>query len=74
MKRGRVNQVGIICFCEDKIKYSVAFLAKVINCVAEAERKSERIEIVVDAAIASLDIVGIPGEEVQGLLREAFRA
>lgn len=40
----------------------------VINYAAEAERKSERIEIVVGAARTFLDIVRITGEEVQGLL------
>lgn len=45
-----------------------------INCAAEAEIKSERIEIVFVAAIKFWDIVGITGEEVQGLLREASGA
>ena len=59
-------------FSKDKIKF-LAFLAMVIYCAAEAERKSERIEIVVDAARKFFDIEEITGENVQGLLREAFR-
>lgn len=31
---------GVVCFCGDEIK-SLAFLAAVINCAAEAEIKSE---------------------------------
>lgn len=60
------------CFCKDKIKF-LAFLAMVINCAAEAERKSKRIKIAVDTTRKFLDIVESTGEEVQGLLREAFR-
>lgn len=44
----------------------------VINCVAEAEMKSERTEIVFAAARKFSVIMEITGEEVQGLLREAF--
>lgn len=51
----------------------LAFLSMVINCAAEAKRKSERIEMVVDAVRKIFDIVGVSAEEVQAPLREAFR-
>lgn len=40
----------------------------VINCAAEVEGKSERIEIGVDAVRRFMEAVGITGEEVQGPL------
>ena len=51
----------------------LAFLAMVINCTADAERKSEKIDIIIDAARRFLDVDGVSGEIVQQHLREAFR-
>ena len=48
----------------------LAFLA--INCTAGVERNSEKIDIIVDAARRFLCVVGVSGEGVQQLLREAF--
>ena len=58
------------CFCEDRIRV-LAFLAMMINCAAEVEKKSERIEIIVDAVRKFWDVEGITGVEEQELL--AFR-
>ena len=49
----------------------LAFLAMMINCAAEVEKKSERIEIIVDAVRKFWDVEGITGVEEQELL--AFR-
>ena len=49
------------------------FLTMVINCTAGVERKYEEIDIIVDAARRFLGVVGVSGEGVQQMLREAFR-
>lgn len=51
----------------------MAFLAMVINCAAAIERKSEKIVIIGDTPRRFLCVVGVSGETVQQLLREAFR-
>lgn len=58
------------CFCQDEIRF-LAFLAMVINCAAEAERKSEKEHKQLRTLQECFfDIMGINGEEVQGLLSE----
>lgn len=47
-----------MCFFKDMI---LAFLAMVINCTAEAQKKSERIEIVVVVVVVEAVVVIVWG-------------
>jgi hypothetical protein len=50
------------------IERELAFLAIVINCTAEMERKSQKIDVVMAAAEKYLSIRDLTSEEIQGLL------
>jgi hypothetical protein len=55
----------VICF----IKFGfLAFIAMVINCTAEMERKSQKIDVVVAAAEKFLGVGDLTSEELQGVL------
>ena len=50
----------------------LAFIAMVINCAVEIQRKSERIKMVLDAARRFLNVGDISGEDLDTALREGF--
>ena len=54
-----VRKHAVFCFCKDRVKF-MDFL--VINCTTGAERKSEKIDIIVDSARRCLGVVGVSGE------------
>ena len=49
----------------------LAFIAMVINCTAEMERKSQKIDVMVAAAEKYLGVRGFTAEELQGVLNES---
>ena len=65
----RRRGAGLVWF--DKKRF-LAFIAMVINCAVEIDRKSERIKMVLDAARRFLDIGEITGEDLNDLLNEEF--
>ena len=50
----------------------LAFIAMVINCAVEMQGKSERIQMILDAARTFLNIVDISGEDLDSKLSEGF--
>ena len=56
------------------MKGLLAFIAMVINCASEIQRKSERIKMILDAAKRFLNVGEITGEELDDMLREGCQA
>ena len=55
--------------CMEKTRF-LAFIAMIINCAVEIQRKSERIKMVLAAARRFLNVTDVTGEELDSLLRE----
>lgn len=72
MRQESVRKHEEFCFCTDQVKF-LAFVATVIKCTAGVEWKSEKIDIIIDAARRFLGVVRASGLGVQQHFREAFR-
>ena len=57
--------------CMEKTHF-LAFIAMVINCAVEIQRKSERIKMVLAAAKRFLNVMDVTGEDLDSLLREEY--
>ena len=67
-ERGNVHGSNI---CMEKTRF-LAFIAMVINCAVEIQRKSERIKMVLAAAKRFLNVVDVTGEDLDSVLREEY--
>ena len=67
---GRDRPIQSNMICMDKKRF-LAFIAMVINRAASMTGKTERIEMVLDAAKKFLD-VDVTGTEIDKILRDAF--
>ena len=67
----RRESVGVRnCVCGDGAKF-LAFVAMVINCSMEARGKSDRVEVVLEAARRFLGIDDVTGKGLDSMLRES---